>query len=221
MFHDLIAGSQRAARGRDETRLRRRRRRASPQTLSEATSTDDRLGACATAHELVATTRVGVADEKARSGKPGWVALVAEYLNDCYRSPPSLAELAREAGVSPEHLARVFRGVTGLTVGQFVRLRRVLEGAERLREPRADLSDVAYSCGYSDQSHFTREFRRHLGTTPRASSLAVSEIAADRRLSHKAAAGRELQWSFQVRCEMRQSPLAFRRRIEKYVPSLS
>lgn len=139
--------------------------------LADAVGEQDSLGADATAHELLATARFGVADETARSGRPGWLAIVAERLEDCFRSPPGLAELSKEAGVSPEHVARVFRRETGLTVGQFVRLRRVLEGSRRLRERSATLSEVAISCGYADQSHFTREFRRFLGTTPHVHRL--------------------------------------------------
>lgn len=134
--------------------------------LTDALAGNDSLGAEATAHELHALVRVGVADEAARARDPGWLAVVVEYLEDCFRSPPSLSDLSREAGVSREHIARVFRRETGLTVGQFVRLNRVLEGAMCLRQGAADLSDVALHCGYSDQSHFTREFRRFLGTTP-------------------------------------------------------
>lgn len=134
--------------------------------LAEAVDTEDRLGAEATAHELIAMTHVRVASDAARTSRPDWLARVATHLNDCFRSPPSLDELSREVGVSREHLARVFRRETGLTVGQFVRLRRVLEAADHLRGHDADLSDVAFRFGYADQSHLTREFRRHLGTTP-------------------------------------------------------
>jgi AraC family transcriptional regulator len=134
--------------------------------LADALGGNDSLGAEATAHELHTLVRVGVANEAARARDPGWLAVVVEYLEDCFRSPPSLSDLSREAGVSREHIARVFRRETGLTVGQFVRLRRVLEGAMCLRQRAADLSEVALHCGYSDQSHFTREFRRFLGTTP-------------------------------------------------------
>lgn len=135
--------------------------------LAEAVVSDDRLGAEATAHELIAMTHMRLAaDAAARTSRPDWLALVTEYLSDCFRAPPSLGDLSQEVGVSREHLARVFRRETGLTVGQYVRLRRILEAADHLRSRHADLSEVALRFGYADQSHFTREFRRHLGTTP-------------------------------------------------------
>jgi len=72
---------------------------------------------------------------------------------------PSLVRL------SPVHRAE--EGVsTGLTIGEYVRRRRLLETARELRARPANLATLAASAGYSDQSHLTREFRRLLSTTP-------------------------------------------------------
>lgn len=141
--------------------------------LLEALESDDRLGLEATACELVALAELDLARRSVRLDSPPWVDRIAEYLDDSFRRPPALARLAEEAGVSREHLARVFRRTTGLTVGQYVRKRRALESAARLRAGRADLSEVALACGFADQSHFTREFRRYFRTTPRRYHLVV------------------------------------------------
>lgn len=141
--------------------------------LLEALESDDHLGLEASACELVALAELDLARRSVRLESPAWVNRVTEYLDDTFRRPPSLRMLADEADVSREHLARVFRRTTGLTVGQYVRKRRALESAARLRAGRADLSEVALACGFADQSHFTREFRRHFRTTPRRYHLAM------------------------------------------------
>lgn len=135
--------------------------------LAEALAIADDLSLDAAATELLAIAKLDRIRAAAGStGGPAWIGRIVECLNDTFRSPPALGELAAEAGISPEHLARTFRKATGLTVGQYARRLRVLEGARRLRTSRDGLPEVAYACGYADQSHFTRQFRGALGVTP-------------------------------------------------------
>ena len=77
----------------------------------------------------------------------------------------TLAEAAREAGMSPQHFATSFRARYGVPVHRFQILMR-LEHAKRLLAIGEAPIDVATACGLSDQSHLTRHFTRHLGLTP-------------------------------------------------------
>jgi len=77
----------------------------------------------------------------------------------------SLADVARECGVSPQHLSACFRARFGVPVHRFQTLLR-LDRARRLLAGGAPAGEVAADCGLSDQSHLTRHFRRYLGTTP-------------------------------------------------------
>ncbi|MFW6085123.1 MAG: helix-turn-helix domain-containing protein [Gemmatimonadota bacterium] len=97
---------------------------------------------------------------------PPWLGRVVDRLRARGAPPPALAELAGEAEVTPEHLARTFRRCTGLTVGSYLRCLRLLDAARALRESDLPLATVASSTGFSDQSHMTREVRAHLGVTP-------------------------------------------------------
>ncbi len=97
---------------------------------------------------------------------PPWLGRVVDRLRAAGTERPGLGELAREAGVTPEHLARTFRRFTGLTVGDYLRCLRLLEAARSLRESELPLATVARSTGFSDQSHMTRQMRTHLGITP-------------------------------------------------------
>ena len=76
-----------------------------------------------------------------------------------------LSDLALELGVSPFHLCRVFREHTSQTLHGFktdLRLRKALE----LLSERADLSRIAFECGFSSHSHFTSSMRARFGRTP-------------------------------------------------------
>ena len=77
-----------------------------------------------------------------------------------------LDALARQAGCSPFHLARLFRRACGTTFSDYrIRLRLAL-ALERLAQGADDLAALAGSLGFSHHSHFSAAFRRQLGMTP-------------------------------------------------------
>jgi AraC-like DNA-binding protein len=78
----------------------------------------------------------------------------------------TLTALGRELSVSPFHLCRTFARHTGSTLSAYRGQMRLRLSLERLRDPRANLSAIAYDLGYSSHSHFTMAFRRAFGTTP-------------------------------------------------------
>jgi AraC family transcriptional regulator len=80
----------------------------------------------------------------------------------------SLAELAAEAGVSPFHFAREFKRATGLAPHQYLIEVRIERAKSLLAGNEMPLAQVSLSAGFSSQSHFTRLFRRHTGTTPKS-----------------------------------------------------
>jgi len=74
-------------------------------------------------------------------------------------------DLARYIGLSQSALERRFRRVVGLSPKNYASLAR-LRHAVRLQATGADLTTVAHSAGYSDQSHFIKDFRRATGSAP-------------------------------------------------------
>lgn len=87
-----------------------------------------------------------------------------------------IAQIARTVGCSSRHFASCFREQTGLTPKaaarrfRFHRARRLVSGAA------PNLAAVALACGYSDQSHLTREFTDLAGCSPAAYHYARSRI---------------------------------------------
>jgi AraC family transcriptional regulator len=76
--------------------------------------------------------------------------------------------LADVVNLSASHFCRAFKRTFGITVHRYVMQRRVEMAQHLMRNPSADLSGIALSCGMSDQSHLTRWFRRVVGETPAA-----------------------------------------------------
>jgi AraC family transcriptional regulator len=82
----------------------------------------------------------------------------------------SLTELAAQAQLSRSHFAQAFRQLTGHSPHQYL-LQVRLSHVRKLLAQESEallLSDVAAACGFSDQMHLTRHFRRFFGTTPGA-----------------------------------------------------
>jgi AraC-like DNA-binding protein len=77
----------------------------------------------------------------------------------------TLAEAAREAGLSQQHFAASFRARYGVPVHRFQTLMRI-DHAKRLLALDHAPVEAAVECGLSDQSHLTRHFKRYLGLTP-------------------------------------------------------
>jgi AraC family transcriptional regulator len=77
----------------------------------------------------------------------------------------SLAEIASAAGVSPFHLTRSFRRVTGMSLHAYRMQLRLQRALERALEGET-LARVAVDCGFAHHSHFTSAFRKHFGSLP-------------------------------------------------------
>jgi AraC family transcriptional regulator len=97
----------------------------------------------------------------------GRLRAVVEYVEEHLDAGPSLGQMAAVAHLSAYHFARQFKAATGLPPHQYVILRRV-ERAKHLLQARSDLSlaEVAACAGFSDQSQFSRHFKRLVGVTP-------------------------------------------------------
>jgi len=109
----------------------------------------------------------------ASRSEPPWLARVDRLLRARFAEVLRLDDVASEVHVHPVHLARTFRAHRGLTIGSFVRQLRVSQACILLGEPGRSLAQLAAELGFSDQSQFTRTFRRATGLTPGRYRLAL------------------------------------------------
>ena len=92
--------------------------------------------------------------------------LVDDYVNAHLDENISLNDLAGALALSRYHFARGFREAMGMTPHEFVLRRRVARAQALLRRTRTPLHEIAAMCGFADQSHMTRVFKKQLGMTP-------------------------------------------------------
>lgn len=99
---------------------------------------------------------------------PYWLRRILDKLRTEFRERLTMDDLAREAGVHPVHLSRVFRRATGKGIGEYVHRLRIREACERMTHPDVPLAEISCDLGFADQSHFTRTFHRITGSSPGA-----------------------------------------------------
>jgi transcriptional regulator GlxA family with amidase domain len=111
------------------------------------------------------------------------VAGAIAIMNHRRADPPSVDEVARAVNLSPSYLTRLFQRHVGCSPAQFDRAQRLDRAHELIIYSFLSIKQVMASVGWNDPSHFSRDFRRRFGVSPRALRAAC---AADRRAQRAA-----------------------------------
>jgi len=101
------------------------------------------------------------------------------YINENYTSRIKLSEIAKEAGKSISCFERTFKKETGITFTMYVNRLRISMAIKMLREDGLSMSDIAFACGFTNQFHFTRMFKKIMNVSPMAYKKSLSgKVAA-------------------------------------------
>jgi len=100
--------------------------------------------------------------------KPAWTKKLKEILHDSYSEKLSLENLSGELNIHPVHLSRDFPKHFQCTLGEYVRKVRVEKSLSLMPDKNLSLTEIAFECGFADQSHFLRCFKQIIGINPHA-----------------------------------------------------
>jgi len=89
-----------------------------------------------------------------------------DYIEEHIQDPITLSDLARAAGYSQWHAARVFKELTGKAPFEYVRALRLTKAALLLRDEQPRIVDVAFDFVFASHEGFTRAFSRQFGVSP-------------------------------------------------------
>jgi AraC-like DNA-binding protein len=95
------------------------------------------------------------------------VKRVRDYIDSFFAENISMQQLAKHVELSPFYLARLFQKTVGLPPHAY-QIQRRLQKAKQLIHRGVNLTDVAVECGFTDQSHLNRHFKRSQGVAPGA-----------------------------------------------------
>ncbi|MBE9537378.1 MAG: helix-turn-helix domain-containing protein [Proteobacteria bacterium] len=88
------------------------------------------------------------------------------YINDNYETHIRLPMAAHEAGMSVSHFEREFKEKMETTFISYVNNLKINHAIKLLEDERLSMSDIAFACGFSNQWHFNRIFKRITSKTP-------------------------------------------------------
>lgn len=92
---------------------------------------------------------------------------VIEYIDEEIESPMTVEGIAQMFDVSTSHLSRIFREHTGITLVEYINIKKVEESQYYLRFSEEKISDISNHFNFCNQSYYTRIFKKYTGETPR------------------------------------------------------
>lgn len=90
-----------------------------------------------------------------------------DYIDTLEGDSVTLEEIARQAGMSVSAMQRLFRAAKGLSVFEYIRLRRLERARTALERQEMSVTEAAYLAGYGSPANFATAFKRQFGLTPR------------------------------------------------------
>jgi len=88
------------------------------------------------------------------------------HIQEHFHEPLAVSELAKLVNLSPSTFLRRFKSCFDMTPKEYIRTLKVQDACHKLVQTTMTLAEVSYACGFSDQSHFSREFSRIMKETP-------------------------------------------------------
>jgi AraC-like DNA-binding protein len=98
---------------------------------------------------------------------PAWAQELKEIIQDHIDTNLSLKEISKGLEINPSYLSREFsKYFEDLSFGEYIRKQRIKKAVELMKSSSYSLTEIAYLTGFSDQSHFTRIFKKYTGQNP-------------------------------------------------------
>jgi AraC-like DNA-binding protein len=108
-----------------------------------------------------------IKDRTAYKKTPSWAKELKEIIQDHIDTNLTLKEVSKDLDINPAYLSRKFSTYfDNLSFGDYIRKLRIEKAIELLNTSDYSLTEIAYLTGFSDQSHFTRIFKQHVGENP-------------------------------------------------------
>lgn len=117
-------------------------------------------------HLLRQYAKIAVASEASSTLSPAQRQRIIDLVESSLSESIGLEDMAASVGLSQFHFCRQFKSEFGVAPYAYVLRKRISKAQDMLRKSDVPLKVVAFDCGFSDQSHFSRTFRRVTGVTP-------------------------------------------------------
>ncbi|WP_462248403.1 helix-turn-helix domain-containing protein [Ekhidna sp.] len=119
-------------------------------------------------HSLIEKIVRGLFVSVRHTNEKKWLVELIEILNGRWDEFPSLIDLASDLDVHPVTISKYFARICGMTISEYMRKIKVRRAVDMLLNSSETLVSIAFTCGFSDQSHMNRLVKRYIGHTPGA-----------------------------------------------------
>ena len=108
-----------------------------------------------------------ISERKQPSYKHQTVNKVIMYIDDEVETDLSVEDIAMYFSISTSHLSRIFKEHVGITLVEYLNVRRVEESQYYLRHTNKSISDISEQFHFCNQSYYTRIFKKYVDVTPK------------------------------------------------------
>ena len=91
---------------------------------------------------------------------------VLNYIDENFKENFPMTVLAEQAGISPQHLCRIFRQTMHMRPGEYLTRRRIKEAKQLLSGTTLTVAEICERSGFSDTGYFSTVFKRYEGVSP-------------------------------------------------------
>ncbi len=103
-----------------------------------------------------------------KSNDKSLVYEIQSYIDQHFREPLLISDIARDNFISPHYLSHCFRDQTGYSPKQYLMLNRLIYAKELLLSSDLTVTEIAARAGFSDTNNFIKHFKKHYNSTPRS-----------------------------------------------------
>ncbi len=105
-----------------------------------------------------------------------------DYMEEHLFEHVTIERIAKQANASPFHFQRTFAILTDMSVGEYLRKRRLTLAAEELTRTNVKVIDLSHKYGYDTPEAFSKAFRRQHGVTPSEARKSIGKLQSYNRL---------------------------------------
>ena len=116
---------------------------------------------------LGALCRISVPGSRISSPKEESMREVLDYIGRHFTEQLTVRDISRLFSYNETHFCRRFKKATGLTLMEYIRILRLEQAEVLLKTEEGEIREIAWRCGFRDESYFSRVFKEFNGKTPR------------------------------------------------------
>lgn len=106
-----------------------------------------------------------------------------DYMEEHLTDKITIEGIAKQANVSSFHFQRIFMILTDMSVGDYLRRRRLTLAAQELSNTQSKIIDLAFKYGYDTPESFSKAFRKQHGITPSKARKGIGKLQSYNRLT--------------------------------------